>query len=602
MAVHKVLLLCATLIPAATAWAGNTYFVGTSGSDSNPGTADKPFATIQKGLTLAQAGDAVNLLSGTYRDQSASFVRSGSTSAPITVQAAPGASVTIKGSDVISGWAKQGSTDTYVHSNYNYYFGSWGSNPADARDKARNQLFVDGAYVQEVASKSAMTPGSFYVDKTNKNLYVRLANSANPGAKTVEASVTSNALLSTNGYDNLVIRGLNFAQVANAPQDQAAVRVRNGSDHVLVDGVSVQYAAGSGISVTGSNNTIVNSRFNYNGQQGIHSDNSVKLLVKNSETSYNNTLAGKQYDPGWEAGGNKFVRSTDAVVDGLVAHDNVGSGIWFDIDNRNATIKNSISHDNGKGIHYEISYGGKIYNNLVYKNQYKNDTLNFDPSKLEPGAPMAYGIYVSSSADVEVYNNTAVYNDRSGISVTGPLRDDGSDNMVYSYAADLKNNLVAMNAAYTGGIKSGSSRDLFEFQIDNGGPTASGAPGLGNPVIAFSGNLSDHNLFYLRNGGTNQTVNSFGFNSWANQTLAEWMENTGQDATSLINNPLFINALLDDYRLAANSPALGAGVYIAGLPGSQNIGVNYDLLPVPEPSTLAWMGASTLLLLRRRAG
>jgi hypothetical protein len=273
-----------SLFLSTCAIAGQTYYVGTGGSDSNPGTQAQPFATIQRGLTAAQAGDSVNLLSGVYRNQNPGFVRSGTANAPITLQAAPGASVTIKGSNVLSGWTRQGTSDVYTHSNFNHYFGSWGSG-GDARGKARNQLFVDGAYVQEVSNQSALQPGTFYIDKTSKTVSVRLPNGANPNQRTVEASATGNALLSTNGHDHLVVKGLNFAHVANAPQDFAAVQVRGGSDHVVVDSVSVQYAAGAGISVGGNNNTIRNSRFNYNGQQGIHSANTSYLLVKNSETS-----------------------------------------------------------------------------------------------------------------------------------------------------------------------------------------------------------------------------------------------------------------------------------------------------------------------------
>ena len=589
-----LLPLSASLLLTQSAIAGQTYYVGTGGSDSNPGTQAAPFASIQRGLTAAQAGDTVNLLSGVYRNQNPTFVRSGTATAPITLQAAPGANVTIKGSDVLSGWTRQGTSDVYTHANFDHYFGSWGTGGGDARSKARNQLFVDGAYVKEVSSQSSLQPGTFYVDKTSKNVYVQLDNGANPSQRTVEASVTGNALLSTNGHDHLVVKGLNFAHVANAPQDFAAVQVRGGSDNVVIDSVSVQYAAGAGISVGGNNNAIRNSRFNYNGQQGIHSANTTNLLVKNSETSYNNTLPGKQYDPGWEAGGNKFVRSRNAVVDGLVAHHNIGSGIWFDVNNQNATIKNSISHHNGKGIHYEISHTGKIYNNLVYKNQYQYDVLTFNPDNFEPNAPTAYGIYVSSSDGVEVFNNTVVYNDRSGISVTGPVRDDGDGHKVYSYAADLRNNLVAMNAAYTGPIPAGKTRDPFEYQIYNGGPNAVEDPSLTNELVPFSGNESDYNLFLLRNGGANQTINSFGFNSWAHQTLAKWRTDTGQDLHSLIAEPLFLNALLEDYRVAANSPTLGRGVAIPGLPGSENVGVNFDLLPgmTPEPSGLLLIGAA----------
>ncbi|MGE5557986.1 MAG: right-handed parallel beta-helix repeat-containing protein [Bacillota bacterium] len=48
---------------------GNAYFVAPApqGSDDNPGTIDKPWASIQKAAAAAQAGDTVYLRDGTYK-------------------------------------------------------------------------------------------------------------------------------------------------------------------------------------------------------------------------------------------------------------------------------------------------------------------------------------------------------------------------------------------------------------------------------------------------------------------------------------------------------------------------------------------------------
>ena len=43
-----------------------TYYVATNGSDSNPGTQSQPFQTVQKGLSVLQAGDTLYLRGGTY--------------------------------------------------------------------------------------------------------------------------------------------------------------------------------------------------------------------------------------------------------------------------------------------------------------------------------------------------------------------------------------------------------------------------------------------------------------------------------------------------------------------------------------------------------
>lgn len=63
---------------------GTNYWVATTGNDSNPGTQDQPFLTVQKGVDVAQAGDTVRIGSGTYAERVFS-ARSGTSAAPITI-------------------------------------------------------------------------------------------------------------------------------------------------------------------------------------------------------------------------------------------------------------------------------------------------------------------------------------------------------------------------------------------------------------------------------------------------------------------------------------------------------------------------------------
>src|SRR5512141_399700 len=62
----------------------SSYYVSTLGDDMNPGTLQAPFATIARGMQMAQAGDTVLLRGGTYRE-TLSSVRSGLPGQPITV-------------------------------------------------------------------------------------------------------------------------------------------------------------------------------------------------------------------------------------------------------------------------------------------------------------------------------------------------------------------------------------------------------------------------------------------------------------------------------------------------------------------------------------
>lgn len=69
-------------LPAAT------YYVATNGNDNNPGTSEQPFATVNKGATVATAGDTVIIRSGTYSPSTRITVaNSGTSTAPITFKA-----------------------------------------------------------------------------------------------------------------------------------------------------------------------------------------------------------------------------------------------------------------------------------------------------------------------------------------------------------------------------------------------------------------------------------------------------------------------------------------------------------------------------------
>jgi parallel beta-helix repeat protein len=82
-----ILLFCASWLSAAT-----TYYVGGPGaSDSNPGTAGAPFATIQKAADLVNPGDTVDVRPGTYTG--AKFSRSGTSGSQITIHGEAGAIV-----------------------------------------------------------------------------------------------------------------------------------------------------------------------------------------------------------------------------------------------------------------------------------------------------------------------------------------------------------------------------------------------------------------------------------------------------------------------------------------------------------------------------
>jgi hypothetical protein len=82
--------------PAPEPAPSGSLYVSPSGSDANPGTASKPFRTLQKALDSVKAGQTVLVRAGTYPEW-ATAGKGGSSTAPVTLQAYPGEQPVITG-------------------------------------------------------------------------------------------------------------------------------------------------------------------------------------------------------------------------------------------------------------------------------------------------------------------------------------------------------------------------------------------------------------------------------------------------------------------------------------------------------------------------
>jgi parallel beta-helix repeat protein len=78
--------------PAAKA----RYWVAPTGSDSNPGTRERPFRTLARGVRDLEPGERLFVRAGTYREALIDTIPSGTPEAPVTVAAFPGETVTLK--------------------------------------------------------------------------------------------------------------------------------------------------------------------------------------------------------------------------------------------------------------------------------------------------------------------------------------------------------------------------------------------------------------------------------------------------------------------------------------------------------------------------
>jgi hypothetical protein len=121
LTVLGIIVLMASFVPSDAARAGTTYYVSTSGSDANPGTATRPWRTFSQSFTRLSAGDTLLVRGGTYAERILSpKLRAGTSSLPIKVAAFPGERPIVQGLFWIRGatyWTFDGISVTWSSTN-----------------------------------------------------------------------------------------------------------------------------------------------------------------------------------------------------------------------------------------------------------------------------------------------------------------------------------------------------------------------------------------------------------------------------------------------------------------------------------------------------
>jgi len=506
--------------------------------DKNPGTADKPFKTINAAVADARLkpGDTLYVHEGVYREGvelSGANAHQGQPGEHIRIIAWPKDVVEIQGSDAVTDWKK-------------YDEGTSATTTAPAAPPASNgkiyvrenwphntqQVFCDGkvltqiaglvgeGYVQEAwegrkgESLADLEAGSFYYDRGAKRLYLWLPGGEDPTKHVVEAQVRSGGISTCD---------LNYYDIAGFKVTHASVGMGGsfGSYNTL-ENMEVTYADFCGISVGGSFNTLIHCKSNYNGNTGISTYNRGHRVV-NCEVRFNNR---RRWSAGWHAGGMKNF-SSDTVISGCVAEGNVESpGIWFDGSNTGVTIENCRCFRNGLGIMYEIGERAIIKNNICYENTGR-------------------GIYISNSAYCSIVNNLCYKNGMSGIVLIGVEREGGTvgdEETTYTPArCNVVWGNVLMDNCYPGlAIKGWEGRPELIMPDER--------------IKSNLGNVSDYNIFYRSaNRGIPFWWNWGAMNCW---TLKEWQDKTGNDKHSIIAQPLFADLAEYDFHPADKSPAI----------------------------------------------
>ncbi len=156
-------LACVAAFAFAVGLQAKEFHVAINGSNTNPGTKESPFRTIQHAADVALPGDTITVHAGVYRER-VNPPRGGTSDRKrITYQAAPDEMVVITGSEPMKGWVRV-TNDTWKVTMPNSYFGSfnpysdiihgdWCSNPHGYHTGA---IYLNGDWLTEAAGLDAV--------------------------------------------------------------------------------------------------------------------------------------------------------------------------------------------------------------------------------------------------------------------------------------------------------------------------------------------------------------------------------------------------------------------------------------------------------------
>jgi len=236
MKILKFQLLLSLLVFTATLSA-KEYHVSVAGSDTSDGSSAEPFKTINFAAQIAQPGDVITVLSGTYREWINPARGGESNMKRIVYRAAPGEVVEIKGSEILSGWKKEKNgiwkvvVPNTFFGEYNscsdMVYGDWCDNFSKIHTA---DVFLNGKSLYEMDQldkvisvvpypKTKDQEGSTYTwycesDDNNTTIWANFQKS-DPNKNLVEISIRRTCFYPEKpGINYLTIQGFHFSQAA----------------------------------------------------------------------------------------------------------------------------------------------------------------------------------------------------------------------------------------------------------------------------------------------------------------------------------------------------------------------------------------------------
>jgi hypothetical protein len=395
-----------------------TYYVDNQNpraADSNPGTHELPFRTINHAAQVLQPDERVLIMAGVYRER-VDPARGGiGPTHMISYEAAPGAKVIVKGSRLVkSGWkpsteyglgpssttsAKpkiyQRALDDLDFHGYNP-FGMVNMmqdriylNPKPEELRAhllrRGMVFVDGRRLEQVElySELAQKDGTFWCEHDGLTIHVRLPGDADPAQHEIELVIQEQVFAPrTRGLNFIRVKGITFEQAANAFPDpqRGMVSASRGTHWIIEDCVLRQAnsmaldigAQGGGLeepAVVG-HSIVRQNHITDIGMAGIEGLGVQSTLIESNLIEH---VGWQDVELTWEAGGIKLHLSKSCLLrNNVIRHLTHCGAIWLDYENVNTRVTGNVIGDTLEtlrgGLYIEASHEANMFDhNIIWK-------------------------------------------------------------------------------------------------------------------------------------------------------------------------------------------------------------------------------------------
>jgi hypothetical protein len=395
-----------------------TYYVDNRNphaADSNPGTKELPFLTINKAAQVLQPGERVVIMTGVYRERVDPARGGTGPDKMISYEAAPSANVVVKGSRVVkTGWepstgfkidlpaAARAKVKIYRRRLDDLDF--QGYNPfgmvSIMQDrvylmpkpeelwrhlKRRGMVFVDERRLEQVELYQHLgrRDGAFWCEHDGLTIHVRLPGDADLVQHEVELAIQEQVFApQTRGLSYLRVKGISFEHAANAfPVPQRGMISLSRGHHWIIEDCVLRHANGVALDIGAQDwdmelPAVIGSaivRRNHIDDVGVCGIAGMAVRDTLIESNLIEHVGYQDVELAWETGGIKLHQTKNCLLRGnIIRHTIQAEAIWLDYENTNTRVTGNVMGDTLEtlrgGIYLEASHDSNmIDNNIIWK-------------------------------------------------------------------------------------------------------------------------------------------------------------------------------------------------------------------------------------------